>query len=215
MKSVLLIGVGGFGKNLAEKLSEMKHEVMAIDEDENLINDVLPLVTTAQIGDSTDIDVLSNIGVESFDVCFVTIRHSFQDSLETTSLLKELGAKKVVSFASNDVQEKFLLRNGADAVIYPEKQLAAWSAMRHTTNNIFDYVKLNEEFSMFEVGVPDSWQGRTVSEIAVRQKHGINIIGIKKNNLLDVTISADTVISGDERLLVVGSIKSVRKCFDV
>jgi len=215
VKSILLIGLGRFGMNIAEKLNEMKHEVMAVDIDENLVNDVLPLVTNAQIGNSTDVDYLSTLGVDNFDVCIVAIRNSFQNSLETTSLLKELGAKKVVACANNDVHEKFLLRNGADAVVYPEKQLAFWTAIRYTTNNIFDYIKIDDEYSIFEVGVPESWNGKTVSQLAVRQKHGINIMAIKSGNKLDVTISADTVLTKDERILVLGSVKAVRKCFDV
>ncbi|MBQ9354494.1 MAG: TrkA family potassium uptake protein [Clostridia bacterium] len=215
MKSILLIGAGGFGKHLAEKLIELKYEVMVIDRHEELINDILPIVTTAQIGDCTDVDVLSNVDVESFDSCFVTIRKSFQDSLETTSLLKELGAKRVVSFASNEVQEKFLLRNGADAVIFPEKQFASWTAMRYATDNIFDYVRLDDEHSMFEVAAPDYFAGKTIAQLAIRQKHGINIIAIKKGNILDVSLTADTVISAGERLLVIGSIKNIKKCFDV
>ncbi|MCQ2454720.1 MAG: TrkA family potassium uptake protein [Clostridia bacterium] len=215
MKTVLLIGAGGFGKHLAQKLIEMKYEVMVIDRHENLIDDVVDFVTAAQIGDCTDIDVLSNIDVESFDCCFVTIRKSFQDSLETTSLLKELGAKRVVSFATNDVQEKFLLRNGADAVIYPEKQFASWAAMRYTTENIFDYVELDGEYSMFEVAAPESFVGKTISELAIRQKYGINIIGIKRDNTLDVSISAATEIGENERLFVIGSVKNIRKYFDV
>ena len=215
MKSVLLIGAGGFGKHLAEKLIEMKYEVMVIDRHEELVNDVLPFVTAAQIGDCTDKDVLSNVDVENFDACFVTIRKSFQDSLETTSLLKEMGAKRVISFATNEVQEKFLLRNGADAVIFPEKQFASWAAMRYTTNNIFDYVRLDDEYSMFEVAAPDYFVGKTIGQLAIRQKHGINIIGIKKGNVLDVSLTPDTVIAEGERLFVVGSVKNIRKCFDV
>jgi len=215
MKSVLLIGLGRFGMNIAEKLNEMKHEVLAVDIDENLVNDALPIVTNAQIGDSTDVDYLSTLGVENFDVCIVAIRNSFQNSLETTSLLKELGAKKVVACATNDVHEKFLLRNGADAVVYPEKQLAFWTAIRYTTNNIFDYIKIDDEYSIFEVGVPENWSGKTVSQLAVRQKHGINIMAIKSDNKLDVTITADTVLEAGERILVLGSVKAVRKCFDV
>ncbi len=215
MKSVLIIGAGSFGKNLAEKLCEMKHEVFALDTDENQIGDILPFVTKAKIGDGTDIDVLSELEPDKFDICFVAIRRSFEDSLQATSLLKELGAKKVVSLAANDVREKFLLKNGADHVIYPEKQLAKWAVMRYTADNVFDYVRLDDKFSMFEIAVPKAWKGKTVSELAVRQKHGINIIGIKKNGVFDASVLPDTVISEDESLLIVGEIKNVRKCIDL
>ncbi len=215
MKSVLLIGVGRFGRNIAEKLVEMKHEVLVIDFHENLINDILPIVTDAQIGDCTDVEFLSSIGVENFDVCIVTIRNNFQNSLETTSLLKELGAKKVVSVATNDIHEKFLLRNGADAVIFPEKQLASLVAFKYTNDTVFDYVKIDDEFSIFEVAIPKVWDGKTVGNLGIRQKYGINILAIKENDKLDVKITPDTVLSADERLLILGSVKSVRKCFDI
>ena len=126
MKSILLIGLGRFGRHIAIKLNEMGHEIMAIDTDEQRVNETLPIVTSALIGDSTNPDFLSSLGVRNFDACIVAIGDDFQNSLETASLLKELGARRVVARASTDVQEKFLLRNGADEVVYPEKQLAAW-----------------------------------------------------------------------------------------
>lgn len=215
MKSVLLLGVGRFGQRIAERLVEMKHEVMAVDFHENLINDIAPLVTDAQIGDCTDKKFLSSLGVSNFDVCFVTIRDNFQNSLQTTSLLKELGAKKVVSVATNDIHEKFLLRNGADAVIFPEKQLALWAAITYTSENVFDYVRVDDNFSIFEVAIPDRWDGLTVGEIGIRPKYGINIMAIKANDELDITITPDTVLNKEQHLLVLGSLKSVRKCFDI
>ena len=130
MKNVLLIGAGHFGRHIAMQLSQLGHQVMAVDTNEERINDVLPFVTNAQIGDSTNAEFLRSLGIGNFDVCFVTISGSFQNSLETTSLLKELGAKCVVSRAERDVQAKFLLRNGADNVVYPEKQMAKWAAIR-------------------------------------------------------------------------------------
>ena len=122
MKAVLLIGLGRFGRHIALQLNEMNHQVMAVDQDEERVNAALPFVTNAQIGDSTSEEFLSSIGVRNFDICIVAIGDNFQSSLETTSLLKELGAKRVVARASRDVQRKFLLRNGADEVVYPEKQ---------------------------------------------------------------------------------------------
>ena len=128
MKAILLIGLGRFGRHIAEELNKLGHEVMAVDENEERVNAVLSIVTNAQIGDSTNAEFLEALGVRNFDVCIVAISGNFQSSLETTSLLKELGAKMVVSRAERDVQAKFLLRNGADEVIYPEQQLAKWAA---------------------------------------------------------------------------------------
>ena len=130
MKSILLIGLGRFGKHIALHLNHLGHQVMAVDTSEERVEAVLPLVTNAQIGDSTNADFLESLGVRNYDVCFVAIGNNFQSSLETTSLLSELGARFVVSRAATDVQEKFLLRNGANEVVYPEKQLAKWTAIR-------------------------------------------------------------------------------------
>ena len=164
MKSVLLIGLGRFGRHLAMQLNELGHQVMAVDKDEERVNECMPFVTNAQIGDSTRVDFLRSLGVSNYDVCYVTISGDFQNSLETTSLLKELGANYVVSRAERDVQAKFLLRNGADAVAYPEKQLAKWAAIRYTANHIFSYIELDEQHAIIEVAVPEDWQGRSIGE---------------------------------------------------
>ena len=163
MKNILLIGAGRFGRHIAMQLSQLGHQIMAVDTNEERINDILPLVTNAQIGDSTNAEFLRSLGIGNFDVCIVTIGGSFQNSLETTSLLKELGAKCVVSRAERDVHAKFLLRNGADHVIYPEKQVAEWAAIRYTADHIFDYMEIDEQHAIFEVEVPHEWIGKSVS----------------------------------------------------
>ena len=159
MKNILLIGLGRFGKHIAMQTSQLGHQIMAVDSREERINEALPYVTDAQIGDSTNQDFLKSLGVGNFDVCIVTIGGDFQSSLETTSLLKELGAKKVVSRAEQDVQAKFLLRNGADEVVYPEKQIARWASIRYTSDQILDYISVDEKHAIFEVEVPESWIG--------------------------------------------------------
>ncbi|MGN0595066.1 MAG: potassium channel family protein, partial [Hominimerdicola sp.] len=174
MKTVLIIGLGRFGRHIAMKLSELKHQVMAIDKNEERVQAILPYVTNAQIGDGTKKEFLRSLGVRDFDICFVAIGDNFQSSLETTSLLKELGAEKVVSRAARDVHAKFLLRNGADEVVYPEKQLASWTAIRFTSDHISDYVELDDEYAIFEVTVPKSWIGKTIGQIDIRRKQHIN-----------------------------------------
>ena len=144
MKSILLIGLGRFGKHIALHLNHLGHQVMAVDTSEERVEAVLPFVTNAQIGDSTNADFLESLGVRNYDVCIVAIGNNFQSSLETTSLLSELGARFVVSRAATDVQEKFLLRNGANEVVYPEKQLAKWTAIRYSADHILDYIELDE-----------------------------------------------------------------------
>ncbi len=214
-KSVLLIGLGRFGKYIAMKLHELGHEVMAVDDNEDRINDVMPYVTNGQIGDSTNEALLKSLGVKNYDVCIVTIGGNFQSSLETTCLLKELGAKKVVSRAEQDVQAKFLLRNGADEIIYPEKQLAVWAAIRYSSDHVLDYIELGDSCSIFEVEVPQAWRGKSVAEIDIRKKYNVNIIATKKNGKIDAVVSAETVLSEDETLLVLGEYKAVQKCFAI
>ena len=214
-KSVLLIGLGRFGKYIAMKLHELGHEVMAVDDNEHRINDVMPYVTNGQIGDSTNEALLKSLGVKNYDVCIVTIGGNFQSSLETTCLLKELGAKKVVSRAEQDVQAKFLLRNGADEIIYPEKQLAVWAAIRYSSDHVLDYIELGDSCSIFEVEVPQAWRGKSVAEIDIRKKYNVNIIATKKNGKIDAVVSAETVLSEDETLLVLGEYKAVQKCFAI
>ena len=215
MKNVLLIGAGRFGRHIAIQLSHLGHQVMAVDTNEERINDVLPFVTNAQIGDSTNTEFLSSLGIGNYDICFVTISGNFQNSLETTSLLKELGAKCVVSRAERDVQAKFLLRNGADNVVYPEKQVANWAAIRFTADHIFDYIEIDEQHAIFEVQIPETWIGKSVGELNIRKKFGINILGIKRSGKTDVSVTSDTILSDDITILALGEYKALQKCFHI
>ena len=213
MKSVLLIGLGRFGRSVAEKLNELHHEVMAIDKDEKRVNDVMPIVTDAQIGDATSEAFLRSLGVDNYDVCFVAIGEDFQSSLETTSLLKELGAKKVVSRASREVHKKFLLRNGADEVVYPEGQLAAWTAIRHTTDHVLDYISLDSEYAIYDIAVPDEWNGKTVGGLDIRKKYNLNLLAVREDGKTSAAVNSETVLLAGQTILVLGKWKDVQKCF--
>ena len=215
MKSILLIGLGRFGRHIAMHLNELGHQVMAVDKVEERVAAVLPYVTNAQIGDSTNGEFLESLGIRNFDVCIVAIGNDFQSSLETTSLLKELGGKLVVSRAARDVQAKFLLRNGADEVVYPEKQLAKWTAIRYSADHILDYIELDGDHAMFEVQIPKEWLNRTVGQLDIRKKYNINIMGIKKNGKLYLSITPDTVLMEGESMLVLGQYKDLQKCFHI
>ena len=215
MKSILLIGLGRFGKHIALHLNQLGHQVMAVDSAEDRVEDALSFVTNAQIGDSTNADFLKSLGIRNFDVCIVAIGNDFQSSLETTSLLKELGAKMVVSRAATDVQEKFLLRNGADEVVYPEKQLAKWTAIRYSADHILDYIELDDNHAMFEIPVPKSWAGQTIGKIDIRKKYSINIMGVKKNGKLEMSITPDTVLDEGQTMLVLGSNRDLQRCFHI
>ena len=213
MKSVLLIGLGRFGRSIAIKLHEMKHQVMAVDSVESRVNAVLPYVENAQIGDSTDEGFIASLGVRNFDVCIVAIGDKFQSSLETTSLLKELGAKFVVSRAATDVHAKFLLKNGADEIVYPEKQLASWTAMRYTADHILDYVELDESHGIFEVVVPKAWDGKSILKLDIRKKYNINVLGLKNGGKLNLSISPETLLSVNDTMLVLGEVEDINRCF--
>ncbi|MBQ7173828.1 MAG: TrkA family potassium uptake protein [Clostridia bacterium] len=214
-KSILLIGVGNFGKHIAEELCRLGHEVMAVDSNEQRVNDILPIVTSAQIGDSTSETFLRGLDVKQYDVCIVTIGGDFQSSLETTNLLKELGAKVVVSRTERDGQAKFLLRNGADEIVYPEKQLASWLAIRYSADHILDYIELDDDCSIFEVTIPKAWIGKSILEVDVRKKYNINIIGVRENGKLNVSVSPGIVLTESKTLLVLGEYKALQKCFDL
>lgn len=215
MKNILLIGLGRFGRHIALQLNKLGHEVMAVDSNEERVNEILPIVTNAQIGDSTNTEFLKSLGIGNFDVCIVTIGGNFQNSLETTSLLKELGAKLVVSRAERDVQEKFLLRNGADEVVYPEKQVANWAAIRYTADHIRDYIEVDDAHAIFEVEVPEEWIGKTVGELDIRRKYSINIMATKENGKINMAVSPDTVLTDNITLLVLGAYKELQKCFRI
>ena len=215
MKSILLIGLGRFGRHIAKKLDELHHQVMAVDKEDTRVDAVLPFVTNAQIGDATNEDFLSSLGVGNFDVCIVAIGDSFQNSLEVTSLLKELGARMVVSRAARDVHAKFLLRNGADEIVYPERQLADWAAIRYSADHILDYIELDEEHAIFEISIPEEWIGKTIGQLDIRKKYDINIMALKTNDIMNLEISSDTQLLKGSTMLVLGETKHIQKCFHI
>ena len=215
MKSILLVGLGRFGRHIAMKLNELNHQVMAVDKYEERINEILPYVTNAQIGDSTNEEFLKSLGVGNYDACIVAIGGDFQSSLETTSLLKELGGKLVISRAGRDVQAKFLLRNGADEIVYPEKQIAYWTAVRYSSEHIMDYIKLDEEHSIFEMNVPKDWVGKTIGELDVRKRYQINILAIKERGIMNAMITPDTRLMENKTILMLGKTKEIYKKFHI
>ncbi|MBQ8305430.1 MAG: TrkA family potassium uptake protein [Blautia sp.] len=215
MKSILLIGINNFGAMLARQLHVLGHQVLAVDREEERINAILPIVTDAQIGDSTNEAFLRSLGINNFDVCFVTIGSDFQSSLETTSLLKELGGRLVVSRADREVQAKFLLRNGADEVIIPEKQIAKWAAIRYASDHILDYINLDKDNAIYEVTVPNEWIGKSIGQIDIRKRYGINILAVKQGGKMNLSVTSDTILHETVTLLVLGDWKAMHKCFKI
>lgn len=209
MKSVLIIGMGRLAHHLCTNLVNLGNEVMIVDKDEESIQDILPYVTMAKVGDCTKEDVLRSLGVGNFDICFVCISSDFQSSLEITSLLKELGAKRVVSKANRDIQAKFLLRNGADEVIYPEKDVAEKLAIKYGTNRVFDYIEMAEGYSMLEIPPLTGWAGKTIGQLAIRSRYHVSILGIKVDGHLQFLPRVDRELKPEDHLMIVGLKKDV------
>ena len=211
MKSILIIGLGRFGKHMAQKFSEQGNDILAVDTDEDRVNAVLPFVTDAQIGDATNEMFVESLGVANFDLCVVAIGDNFQSSLETTSLLKDMGAKFVLSRASRDVHAKFLLRNGADEVVYTEKETAERLAVTYGNDSVFDYIEINEDYSIYEIGVPDSWVGKSILDKKVRAKYNISILATKRGKEIYPLPHPDHVFSETESLMILGRNEDVKR----
>ncbi|MFI3168880.1 MAG: TrkA family potassium uptake protein [Faecalibacterium sp.] len=215
MKSFLVIGLGRFGQHLSRRLSELGNEVMAVDIREDKIHTVMNKVTSVEIGDCTDEEVLDSLGVGNYDACFVCVSSNFQSSLVITDLLKEKGAKRVISRAARDVQAKFLRRNGADDVVYPERGYAERLALRCSRNDVFDYIELADNASIYEIAPIPAWIGKTVSEIDFRAKYCCSILAVKKGGVTDALPGADYVFTGEEHLMVFGKDEEMKKLMKI
>lgn len=211
MKSILMIGMGKFGHLLCMNMAELDNEIMIVDEEEERLADLLPIVTSAQIGDCTNVEVLKSLGIRNFDVCFVCISGNFQNSLEITSLLKEMGAAYVVSKAERDIQAKFLLRNGADEVIYPERDTAERAAKKFSSDHVFDYLELTDDYGIYEIPLLKEWLGHSIRELNFRARYQVNILGIKTGEELSLLPSSDHIFEKDQHLMVIGKKKDVDK----
>ena len=211
MKSILIIGLGRFGTHLCQDLAKLDNEIMIVDKDEASLEDLLPLVVSAKIGDCTNEKVLKSLGVGNFDYCFVCIGENFQSSLEITSLLKDLGAKYVVSKANRDIHAKFLLRNGADDVVYPERETASWAAVRYRSDHLFDYIQLTPDHAIYETAVPPAWVGKTIGQLGVRQRHNVNILAAERGEELIPIPGGDYCFREGETMLVLGADRDVQK----
>ena len=211
MKSVLIVGLGRFGQHLCRMMVKLKNEVMVIDVKEDNVEAMMPFVTNGQIGDCTNVEVLKSIGVNNFDICFVCIGTNFQSSLEITSLLKENGAKYVVSKATRDIQAKFLLRNGADEIIYPELEVASNIAVSESSDSIFDCIRLTADYSIYELAPMKRWLGRSLKELNFRVKYNLTVIAAMRDGVVRPNLSPDYLFKEEEHLLVLGRIEDIRR----
>ncbi len=211
MKSILMIGMGRFGTHLCMNLSKLDNEIMIVDECEEKLEDLLPYVTSAKIGDCTNVKVLESLGVSNFDLCIVCIGNNFQSSLEITSLLKDLGAKHVVSKANRDIHAKFLLRNGADEVIFPDRDIAEKLAVSLSADQVFDYINLADGYSIYEIAPLPEWIGKSILDVNFRAKYHLSIIGVKYGDHTQILPGADYIFKKDEHLMVIGHQKDMDK----
>lgn len=203
--------MGKFGHLLCTNMARLGNEIMIVDEKEEALSDLVSLVTSAEIGDCTNVEVLKSFGVRNFDLCFVCISGNFQDSLEITSLLKELGARYVVSKAERDIQAKFLLRNGADEVIYPDRDIAERAAQKFSSDHVFDYVELTDDYGIYEIPAYRDWIGKSIRELDIRAKYRVNILGIKNGDVLDLMPPASYVFDSEQHLMVIGQRRDIEK----
>lgn len=211
MKSILVIGIGRFGRHLSRNLIDLGNEVMIVDKDEENLIELLPFATSAQIGDCTKEEVLRSLGISNFDLCFVCVGSNFQSSLEITSLLKDLGANYVISKASRDIHVKFLLRNGADEVADPERDIAEKMAVRYSTNHLFDYIEITKDVAIYEIPPLDSWIGTSIKEANLRSRYHVSILATKVDDKVVPLTSADHIFRANEHLMVMGHHKDVEK----
>ena len=210
MKSVLVIGAGKFGRHIAEYLCNMGNDVMLVDKSEKLIEEYADTVTNAEIGDFTIKHNLKALDVADYDYIFVCIG-DFQDSLVITTYLKELGARCVIGKATSEIHEMFLLKNGADRVIYPERDMAYRLAVEYDNSSIFDYFQLNESTGIYEITVPNHWIGKTLADVNVRKKFGVTVIAYKEGDLIKNITSPEYAFKAEEHILVLGEKNNIKK----
>lgn len=209
MKSFLIIGLGRFGRHMAKTLVEQGNEVLGIDINEHRVNDSMQYVPDVQIGNATNEGFIASLGVGNFDVCVVAIGDNFQSSLETTALLQEYGAKFILARANRDVHKKFLLRNGANEVVYAEREMAERLAVKYGSDKIFEYFQLSDGYAVYEIAVPASWVGKTIVGKAVRQQYNISILATKQNGQMQPLPKPEHVFTADETLMIIAHAKDI------
>ncbi|NCB93275.1 MAG: TrkA family potassium uptake protein [Clostridia bacterium] len=210
MKSILVIGLGRFGRHMARKFIEEGNEVLAVERNEERADSAIDIVQNIQIGDATDERFIQSLGVDNFDLCAIAIGDNFQTSLEITVLLKDMGAPFVLARASRDIHKKLLLRNGADYVVYGERELAERLAVKFGADNIFDYVVLDSEYAIYEIATPNHWVGKSIVELSVRNKYKISILATKSEGKIYPLPHPDHVFERGENLIVMGDAGSIR-----
>ena len=209
MKSILVIGMGRFGVNLATQMQKLGNQVMIVDEDEQIIELLASTFHDCHVGNCTNEFILKSLDVKSFDICFVAIGSNFESSLVITILLKKLGAKKIVAKAAQEIQANVLNMVGADEVIFPERDMAESLAVKYSATNVFDYLELSDEYGIFEIPILSYWVGQTIIKIDVRKKYKLNIIAVKNGDNMSISPAADYAFRENDHVVVVGKQENV------
>ena len=210
MKSILIIGLGRFGRHMAQKFIENGHEVMGIDFKEDRADDAVGILQQIMIGDATEERFMESLGVSNFDLVVIAIGENFQTVLEVTVLLKDLGCKYIVARATRDVHKKLLLRNGADYVVYAEREVAERLAIKFGADNIFDYVELTPEIGIYEIAVPEKWKGKSMVDLSIRTKYHVSVMATKKQGKIFPLPHPTHVFEEDESVMVMGTMDDIR-----
>ena len=211
MKSYMVIGLGRFGMEVARQLCVLGCEVLAVDTRSDLVQQISGDVTHAVVADARDKDVLKALGAKEFDCAIVSIGGSLADSVLATMNVKELGIPKVVCKAHDETHRQVLLKLGADQVVIPEQENAGRLARSLSSHNVLDYIELSDDYGIIEVPAPKSWQGKSLKELNVRAKLGVNIIAIKGEAGINVSPAADYAIAQKDVLVVLGDSAALKK----
>lgn len=211
MKSFIVIGAGKFGHYFCKFLSREDVEIMIVDGDEEKLSDMLSYVSSAKVGDCTRRDVVKGLGVEDFDEAVVCVPESFQNSLQIVDLLNEYGAKNITAVASTEIQAKFLLKNGADHIIFPDRDMSERLAVAIANDSIFDFLKLSEDHAIYEIIPPKRWITQSILAVDVRRRHSVNIIAVKTPEGRLFLPGPDYVFNAEDHLIVFGKDKDIEK----
>lgn len=211
MKQFIVIGCGRFGTSIAKTLYKLKNEVMIIDTNEEVVNEISDYVTYAVQGDGADEKTLNSLGVRNFDVAVIAMGADIQSSILISIMLKEMGIKKIVAKAQNDLHARVLEKIGVDKIVFPERDMGAKIAQSLVSSNIMDYIELSPEYSVVEINVLEEWIGKSLIELNMRSKYGINIMAVKKDTYIDVSPRASHIIEKDSILIVIGHNNDIKK----
>lgn len=210
-KQFVVIGLGRFGSSIAKTLYSLGNEVLAIDKDEETVQNISDFVTHAVQADATDESTIRSLGIRNFDVAVVTIGSDIQSSVMVTLLLKELGIKYVIAKAHNDLHAKVLYKIGADRVVFPERDMGVRVAHNLCTSNILDFIELSPDYNIIELTAIEEWHNKSLRELDMRNKYGFNVMAIKRDKEIDVSPGADDVIKPGDVLVVISTNENIRK----